>query len=272
MKTAVIGGTGFYSPGLLDEERDLTVATPYGEVTLKEGCYQGKDLVFLARHGVDHALPPHLVNYRANIWALKAVGVQTILATAATGSLNEDMKPGEIVLVDQFLDFTKSRPQTFYEGGEAGVLHVDMTEPYCPGLRRHLLAVARGLQLKVHRTGTYVCTEGPRYETPAEIHMFRQLGGDVVGMTSVPEVVLAREAGLCYATLALVTNYAAGISKNPLSHREVLEEMARAQDVLRSLIFSALAALPEEQNCACAHAAAELGSLGQNFMPPEHQQ
>jgi 5'-methylthioadenosine phosphorylase len=266
MRAAVIGGTGFYSPGLLDEERDLTVATPYGEVALKEGSYHGKELVFLARHGVDHAFPPHLVNYRANIWALKALGVQTVLATAATGSLNKDMRPGEVVLVDQFLDFTKSRPQTFYEGGEAGVLHVDMTEPYCPEVRRHLITVAQQLQQRVHPKGTYVCTEGPRYETPAEIQMYRQLGGDVVGMTSVPEVVLAREAGLCYATLALVTNYAAGISKNPLSHREVLEEMARSQEVLRKLIFSALVTLPEERNCACARAAAELGSLGQKFM------
>lgn len=262
MKIGIIGGTGFYSPGLLDQESDQRVATPYGDVMLKTGIYKGQELVFLARHGVDHALPPHLINYRANIWALKMAGVDVVLATAAVGSLNKDLKPGEIVLVDQFLDFTRSRPETFYEGGESGVLHVDLTQPYCPALRQHLITTAQGLQLQIHRKGTYVCTEGPRYETPAEIQMFRMLGGDVVGMTSVPEVVLAREAGLCYATLSIVTNYAAGISKTLLSHQEVVEVMAETQDLLRKLIFSALVIIEQKGSCSCSQAAAELGSLG----------
>jgi 5'-methylthioadenosine phosphorylase len=264
MKIGIIGGTGFYSPGLLEQESDQTVVTPYGDVVLKTGVYQGQRLIFLARHGADHALPPHLINYRANIWALKAAGVEAVLATAAVGSLNEDLKPGEIVLVDQFLDFTRSRPETFFEGGEAGVLHVDMTQPYCPALRRHLATTAHGLQLQVHSAGTYVCTEGPRYETPAEIKMFRLLGGDVVGMTSVPEVVLAREAELCYATLSIVTNYAAGISQKPLSHQEVVTKMAETQELLRQLIFSALVTLPQERDCNCSQAAAEVGSLGES--------
>jgi len=162
----------------------------------------------------------------------------------------------------QFLDFTKCRPLTFYEGGDDGVLHVDVTHPYCPNLRRHIAEKAAELQIRVHEKGTYVCTEGPRYETAAEIRMFHMMGGDVVGMTSVPEVVLAREAGLCYAALALVTNYAAGISPTSLSHREVIEVMSRSQDALRNLIYSSLASLSETRSCACASAAAELGSLG----------
>ncbi len=262
MKFGIIGGTGFYEPGLLDEERELTVKTPYGAATLKVGLYQGKEVIFLPRHGKSHMIPPHLINYRANIWALREIGATKVIATAAVGSLQEDLRPGEIVLVDQLLDFTKSRPQTFFEGGGAGVLHVDMTSPYCPSLHEDIYQVARRIQLHVHRTGTYVCTEGPRYETPAEIRMFRMLGGDVVGMTSVPEVVLAREATLCYATLALITNYAAGISLRPLSHQEVVEATNRAQHAMRKLIFTSIEQIKEERSCSCPQAAKELGSLG----------
>lgn len=263
MKVGIIGGTGFCQPGLLTDEKDEVIQTPYGDVNLKTGWYKEREVVFLARHGVGHTVPPHLVNYRANIWALKSCGVTKVIATAAVGSLNEDMQPGALVLVDQFIDFTKNRPQTFYEGGDGGVLHVDMTHPYCPDLRSEIFQTATRNQIRIHRFGTYACTEGPRYETPAEIRMLRKLGGDVVGMTSVPEVVLAREACLCYATIALVTNYAAGISPHHLSHREVLEAMEKAQDVLRRLIFAVVENVKEERGCSCASAADELGSLGQ---------
>lgn len=262
MKAGIIGGTGFYDPGLLENEKESMIATPFGDVVLKSGYHRDKEILFLPRHGEQHSVPPHLVNYRANIWALRDAGAGVVLATAAVGSLNQGMQPGEIVLVDQFLDFTKSRPVTFYEGGKEGVLHVDVTNPYCTTLCQHLKETAGQLRIGVHDQGTYVCTEGPRYETAAEIRMFQMLGGDLVGMTSVPEVVLAREAGLCYATLALVTNYAAGISPHPLSHQEVVDMMGRSQAVLRQLIFAAIESLPEERSCACARAAAELGSLG----------
>lgn len=262
MKAGIIGGTGFYDPGLLENEKEMMVATPFGDITLKSGYYHNIEVFFLPRHGEQHSVPPHLVNYRANIWALREAGVGVVLATAAVGSLNQEMQPGEIILVDQFLDFTKSRPITFYEGGEVGVLHVDVTNPYCTSVCQHLKETAGRLQIGVHSKGTYVCTEGPRYETAAEIRMFQMLGGDLVGMTSVPEVVLAREVGLCYATLALVTNYAAGISPNPLSHREVVEVMGKSQAVLRRLIFAAIESLPEQRSCTCMTAAAELGSLG----------
>jgi len=262
VKAGIIGGTGFYDPGLLENEKDVKMSTPFGDIKLKSGYYHDVEILFLPRHGEQHSVPPHLVNYRANIWALREAGAGVVLATAAVGSLNLEMQPGEIVLVDQFLDFTKSRPITFYEGGEDGVLHVDVTNPYCTSMCQHLKETAGRLQIDVHDKGTYVCTEGPRYETAAEIRMFHMLGGDLVGMTSVPEVVLAREAGLCYATLGLVTNYAAGISPHPLSHQEVVEVMGRSQAVLRQLIFAAVESLPEERSCTCAEAAAELGSLG----------
>jgi 5'-methylthioadenosine phosphorylase len=271
LKFGIIGGTGFYEPGLLENEREFKVKTPYGNTSLKVGRYRGKEVAFLPRHGEHHLTPPHLINYRANIWALREIGVTKVIATAAVGSLQEDLKPGEIVLVDQFLDFTKNRPQTFYEGGEAGVLHVDMTSPYCPSLHEEIYQVARQMQVRVHRSGTYVCTEGPRYETPAEIRMFRILGGDVVGMTSVPEVVLAREATLCYATLALITNYAAGISLRPLSHQEVVEAMDKARSLVRELIFTVIEHTKEARPCACPQAAQESGSLGKKEKEEERR-
>jgi 5'-methylthioadenosine phosphorylase len=261
MKVGIIGGTGFYEAGILSEEKDVTTPTPYGPVSMTTGDYQGREVVFLARHGARHTVPPHLVNYRANIWALREIGVEKVIATAAVGSLQKDLRPGEIVLIDQFLDFTKSRAQTFFEGNGTGVLHVDVTNPYCPSLREEICRSAGKSQVALHNGGTYVCTEGPRYETPAEIRMFHSLGGDVVGMTSVPEVVLAREAALCYAAITLVTNYAAGISSRPLSHQEVVTAMNQAQGVLRRLILAALANVSESRPCNCSQAASELDSL-----------
>lgn len=248
VRIAIIGGTGIYDPTLLEDIRSEEVNTPFGFVTVKIGKYQGKEVAFLARHGEEHAIPPHLVNYRANIWGLKRLGVKNILATAAVGSLNAGMKPKQFVFVDQFLDFTRSRPQTFVE---KGVVHLDMTEPYCPELRRLLAEAAREIGLDHHFGGTYVCSEGPRFETPAEIRMFRHFGGDVVGMTSVPEVVLAREAGICYATIVMVTNFAAGISVRRLSHQEVVDVMSENLDNIRRLILNAIARLYPERACLC---------------------
>lgn len=248
VRIAIIGGTGIYDPHLLEDVRSEAVSTPFGAITVKVGKYQGKEVAFMARHGEEHAIPPHLVNYRANIWGLKRLGVKNILATAAVGSLNAGMKPREFVFVDQFLDFTRSRAQTFVE---KGVVHLDMTEPYCPELRKLLAETARGMGLDHHFGGTYVCSEGPRFETPAEIRLFRHCGGDVVGMTSVPEVVLAREAGICYATIAMVTNFAAGISVRRLSHQEVVDVMSENLDKIRRLILNAIARLDPERTCLC---------------------
>lgn len=251
VRLAIIGGTGVYDPEILDDVREETVVTPYGRATVRIGKFRGLEVVFLARHGAGHTVPPHKINYRANIYALAALGVRRVIATAAVGSLRQAFGPGHFVLVDQFLDFTKNRVSTFFEGGEAGVVHIDVTEPYCPEMRGHLEAAGKALGLPVANGGVYVCTEGPRFETPAEIRMFERLGGDLVGMTSVPEVVLAREAGLCYATIAMVTNYAAGISGQPLTHEEVLEIMAANGTNLRRLILEALPRLAAEPACPC---------------------
>lgn len=250
---AIIGGTGVYDPALLEGAEETEIVTSYGTAYATIGTYKGKSIAFMPRHGKGHHVPPHQVNYKANIQALYEIGVKKIFTTAAVGSLRLSMPPGALVIVDQFLDFTKSRPVTFYENGEK-VAHVDMTDPYCVDLRQHLLETAKTIDIPVSFGGTYVCTEGPRFETPAEISMFERLGGDLVGMTSVPETVLAKERGMCYATVAMVTNFSAGMSATPLSHQEVLDEMAKNVHFLRRLFFEAIATLDAKQTCHCPKA------------------
>lgn len=251
VRMAIIGGTGVYDPRILENVREEVISTPYGEASLRIGTYAGEEVAFLARHGTKHTVPPHLINYRANIYALKMLGVERVIATTAVGSINRNMKPGDFVLTDQFIDFTKGRVSTFFDGGEAGVVHTDFTEPYCPEIRTVLAEAAREVGVTAHDGGTYVCTEGPRFETPAEIRMFERLGGDLVGMTNVPEVVLAREAGICYATVSMVTNFAAGISPTKLTHEEVLEVMAANGENLKRLVMAALTRIPRERGCRC---------------------
>lgn len=258
---AIIGGTGVYDPSMLDNISCEKVITPYGEVSFQVGTYAGKEVAFIPRHGSKHSIPPHLINYRANIWAIKSIGVKSIIATTAVGSLNIDMKPGDFVLVDQFLDFTKGRISTFHEGDARGVVHVDVTEPYCPKIRSMLYNIAEKLAIPVHKHGTYVCTEGPRFETPAEIKMFAALGGDLVGMTNVPEVVLAREAEICYSTVSMVTNFAAGISPQSLTHAEVLEAMEKNGHNFKKLIMAAIKEIDTAEDCACRHALSEFGGF-----------
>ncbi len=257
---AVIGGTGVYDPAMLANVRTEEVSTPFGLVKVKAGEISGKQVAFLARHGEKHSVPPHLVNYRANVWALKELGVKKVIATAAVGSLDLNFIPGEFILVDQFLDFTKNRPGTFFTG-EQGVLHTDMSDPYCAELREILANLGKLLGIKLKNGGTYVCTEGPRFETPAEIKMYQLLGAQLVGMTSVPEVVLCKESAMCYAAVAMVTNYAAGISSAALTHQEVVDNMALMREKLHRLVFRALEVLTPERSCRCQHALDELGKF-----------
>ncbi len=233
--------------------------TPYGRVRVKIGTYRGEEIVFLARHGEGHSVPPHKINYRANIWALHELGVERILATAAVGSLNEAMKPGDFVILDQLLDFTGNRPKTFYDGEESPhdrkfVAHVDFTDPYCPELRKALITAAKELGFRYHPMGTYACMDGPRFETRAEIRALKILGADVVGMTQVPEAVLARELEMCYATVAIVTNFAAGISREKLTHSEVVELMAQKGEEVKLLLMKAIEHIPKERRCSCKDA------------------
>ncbi|MGI9862086.1 S-methyl-5'-thioadenosine phosphorylase [Moorella naiadis] len=258
MRIAIIGGSGVYDPDILTNIHEEMVETPYGAAVLKVGTYQGEEIGFMPRHGDKHTVPPHRVNYRANIWALKMLKVERVLATAAVGSTNPEFRPGDFVIVNDFLDFTKTRTYTFFEGGETGVVHTDFTTPYCPELGQVLVDTAARLGIKAHTSGVYACTEGPRFETPAEIRMIRQLGGDLVGMTNVPEVVLAHEVGLCYGLIAMVTNMAAGISATPLSHEEVLEIMDKNGKNLRDLIMQTIPGIPRQRNCRCSLAAGKI--------------
>jgi 5'-methylthioadenosine phosphorylase len=249
---AIIGGSGFYQPGIFTEPQEIEVNTPYGTVQPLLGKAGGVEVAFIPRHGKEHSLLPHQLNYRANIWALKELGVKRIIATSAVGSLNRSYRPGTMAIIDQFLDFTKQRPFTFFDQGDAFRAHVDMTGPYCPELRRMIIKAASMIKVPVQPTGCYVCAEGPRYETAAEIKMYQKLGGDVVGMTGVPEVVLARELGVCYAGISTITNWAAGLNKKPLTHQEVVAVMKENQAKLRELILRSLTMIGQSSvNCYC---------------------
>jgi 5'-methylthioadenosine phosphorylase len=245
---AIIGGSGVYDPKMLHDIRDLSVDTEFGTISLKSGEYNGKDVVFLARHGSEHTVPPHRVNYRANIKALQNLGVDRILSTSAVGSLRTNLKPGDFVLLDQFIDFTRLRHYTFYDDS---VVHTDFTTPYCPQLREIIEKAGEKEKVTLHPSGTYVCTEGPRFETPAEISMFAAMEGDVVGMTNVPEVILAREAKICYAVIATVTNFAAGISPSKITHAEVIEIMDTNSEMIKRLLSRTVEMIPSKKTCEC---------------------
>ena len=212
MPVAIIAGTLVYDiPGkTLTEE---IVDTPYGAARIYRVIGDGDDLIFLARHGITHDTPPHKINYRANIKALAMLGVKRVLATNAVGSINKEIPPLGLAVLTDFLDFTSGREHTFFDGGESGVKHIDVSIPYCPSLNKQLVALAPKFNLNLHPEAVYVCTNGPRLESPAEIRMYAQLGGDVIGMTGIPEATLARELGLCYSALAFSVNWAAGIEK-----------------------------------------------------------
>lgn len=255
---AVIGGSGIYSLPFLANAREERVSTPYGEARLLRGTVEGEPVTFLPRHGFDHGLPPHRIPYRANIWALWQSGVEQVIATAAVGSLSPGHPPGSLALLGQFIDFTRGRPATFFEAG-GPVVHADLSQPYCPRLNRLLAAAAARAGLALGPPACYVCTEGPRYETAAEIRMFRHWGGDLVGMTGVPEAVLAREAGLCYAGVALVTNWAAGLDPDPsrpLRHQEVVAMVKDRSVQLLELLHEAIgAAAASPRMCPCRESA-----------------
>ncbi len=243
LKVAVIGGTGFGTA--LAAGVPEIVETEYGPASLTRAALgDGRELLFLARHGAGHSLPPHKINHRANIAALRGLGADAVFATTAVGSLRPEIRPGDFVILDDFLDFTKGDIITFY-GETGGVRHTDFVHPYDPGLREILRETA-GIDLapRVHLRGTYLCTSGPRYETPAEVRLFGSWGASVVGMTGAPEAVLCREAGLRYAGVAQATNYGTGLlSAAPLSHAEVEAEMAASREALASWLLRAVQAV-----------------------------
>jgi 5'-methylthioadenosine phosphorylase len=192
-----------------------------------------------------------MINVRANIWAFKELGVKQIIAASAVGSLREDYKPGDFVLTDQFIDRTKNRADTFYEGGQ--ICHISSADPICPTLRQYLYKYAKKLKLPVHEKGTYVCINGPRFSTRAESQMFRQWGCDIIGMTLYPEVILAREAQICYASIAMVTDYDVWAEK-PVSSDEVVETMHKNSINFKELVKGALSEMPSYKDCSCREA------------------
>jgi len=239
MRIGIIGGSGVYDVNELKNISENNLITPFGIFEYIMGEYENKEVVFVTRHGKGHTLPPHMISYKKIIWGMKELGVEKIIATSASGSLNLNMKPGDFVIIDQFIDFTDSREITFFDT-PGNVVHTDMTEPYCEYLRTLIKEVMTSLNLSFHEKGTYVTMNGPRYETKAEINMLKILGGDIVGMTGTPEVILANEMKICYASIGIVTNFAAGISDKKISHEEVIEMMDKKIPILKKVIFEVI--------------------------------
>lgn len=237
---AFITGSGFYDlPSVTDREL-RPVLTPYGPVEVTVGRWDGVPVAVLPRHGVDHGVAPQQIGYRANVWALRHLGARAILATAVSGGIAPHLSPGELVLIDDFLDWTTGRADTFFDQpGE--VRHTDMTAPYDPGLRDLLARAAEAEGLAVHHGGTYLCTNGPRFETRAEIRAAAALGADLVGMTGYPEVALAVEAGIPYASVGVISNPAAGLADRDISLDEIMAVLEGAKAPLLALFGRAVA-------------------------------
>jgi 5'-methylthioadenosine phosphorylase len=225
MPVAIIAGTAIYNIPSIEMEEKI-IQTEYGEALVLLGQGADQDLILLPRHGPKHTTPPHKVNYRANIQALVDLGVRHVLAAYAVGSINRQIPPLGLVALDDFIDFTSGREATFFDGGVNQVRHIDMSEPFYPPLRAALLEKAAVLGLVIAPSGTYACTNGPRLESPAEIRMIEKLGGDVVGMTAVPELVLAKERGLCFAAVGFSVNWAAGIEQRVQFVQHGLSELS----------------------------------------------
>jgi 5'-methylthioadenosine phosphorylase len=249
----VIGGSGFYE--LLERGDEVTLDTPFGAPSdpIVIGEAAGRRAAFLPRHGRDHRFPPHRIPYRANLWALRALGVRQVLAPSAVGSLIPEYQPGTLVIPDQLVDRTRSTAQTYYDADRA--VHVQFADPYCPDGRAVAIAAAHEAGWALEESGTLVVIEGPRFSTRAESQWYAAQGWTLVGMTALPEAALARELALCYTTLALVTDTDAGIAEGEgVTQEEVFAEFGRNVARLRDLVFSAVAALPHERKCPCPHA------------------
>lgn len=246
----IIGGTGLYE--LLDDADEFAVTTPYGDPSdpIVVGKVSGRSLAFLPRHGRDHRHPPHRIPYRANLWALRSLGVRQVLGPSAVGSLRPEYGPGTLVVPDQLVDRTSGRVQTFYDGG--GPAHVSFADPYCPTGRSVSVEVAFAQGWRPIDGGTMVVIEGPRFSTRAESRWYAAQGWSLVNMTGHPEAVLARELALCYTPIALVTDLDAGIEEGRgVSQQEVLRVFSRNVARLRDLVFEIVSALPAERDCPC---------------------
>lgn len=249
----IFGGSGFYR--LLGEVETVIRDTPFGApsspVTI--GVIGKKEVAFIARHGLQHEYPPHKIPYKANLYAFRELGVSRVIAPSAVGSLKKEIRPGDFMITDQFVNFT-NREDTFYN--EMPVTHISAADPYCPELREAIIRMGKSLKLPMHERGTVVVTNGPRFATRAESEYYRNNGWDIINMTQYPEIVLAREMEMCYANISLVTDYDAGIKGEvePVSAGEVAHVFAQNIEKMKRLIFDTIASIPEKRSCDCPHA------------------
>jgi len=252
----VFGGSGFYS--FLEDVEEISIKTPYGDpsdvITL--GNIAGRRVAFLPRHGRNHQYPPHMINYRANVYAMKELGVKRIFGPNAAGSLSVNVKPGEFIICDQYVDRTSGRQTTFYDGPKT--THVSAADPYCPEMRKIVIETAKKLNIPVHEKGTVVVIQGPRFSTRSESKWFSSLGWEVINMTQYPECHLARELEICYVNISLITDYDIGLEGHPdikpVSHEEVIRVFTENNEKLKKLIFTTVPKISKKRECICAKA------------------
>jgi 5'-methylthioadenosine phosphorylase len=270
VKLGIIGGSGLYAfPGLKDA-REQVVSSPFGEPSapIVTGELEGQEVAFLARHGIGHTISPSEINYRANIFALKSLGVERIVSISACGSLREDFVPGEIVVPDQLFDFTRGRTRTFFEDGL--VAHISAADPFCHDLSKQVYDAVREVGCAVHKGGAFITIEGPRFSTRVESNTFRSWGMSVIGMTTSPEAFLAREAEICYAVMAHVTDYDCWhVSSEPVSVEMVIEVLHRNTEVAQQAVRNIARSLKPQRECRCKDALASALITDPNRIPPE---
>lgn len=250
----LIAGSGLDKIPGMDIGESLRLSTPFGEPSgdYQTGRIAGKEIVLLSRHGPEHRIQPQRVNYRANLWGFRELGVEQIISISAAGGISGRMGPGTITVPNQIIDITSGRDSTFYDAED--VVHIDLTEPYCPDLRKYIFRAAESSGVIVTKSGTYICVNGPRLETAAEIRTFSAWGADMVGMTAMPEAALARELEICYAAVAVITNFAAGISGKKLTTTEVMETMRACFDRVNLLLQAFLGLTFLDPVCGCRQA------------------
>ena len=265
----IIGGSGLYSMAGLKDTREIRVKTPFGEPSeaIVLGTLEGKRVAFLARHGRGHRILPSEINFRANICAMKQLGVERVVSVSAVGSLQEDLRPGEFLVVDQFVDRTKSRVSTFFGGGL--VAHVTFDKPTCAQVSAVLADASTQSGVKVHPRGTYVCIEGPQFSTLAEAHVHRQLRFEVIGMTNVTEAKLAREAELCYASIAMITDYDCWHPEHEsVTGAQIIATLNQNADNAQNVLREAVRTMPKERNCKCGAALRHALITDLKLVPP----
>ncbi|MXZ48767.1 MAG: S-methyl-5'-thioadenosine phosphorylase [Candidatus Dadabacteria bacterium] len=256
-----MGGSGLYEMEGLSDVKTVSMETPWGDPSssLLTGTLGSVQMVFLPRHGTGHTISPSEINFRANIYAMKAMGVERIISVSAVGSLKEEIEPGHIVIPDQFIDNTKRRPSTFFEGGI--VAHVSMADPVCSVLSDCLREASLGCGETVHSGGTYVCIEGPQFSTKAESHLYREWGADIIGMTAMPEAKLAREAGICYSVIALCTDYDCwNEDHDDVTVSDIIEIMNKNVEAAKKIVAAVAGTIPDERECPCG------GALGHSII------